>query len=89
MIYKIGSIDDMQSIVFESEDAKEPVYHYARIQHCLCYSFHDEWFILLYVLIQQLNCNTGFSIRHLFFINNCNTSIVNLHIRLLVAERFC
>lgn len=31
MIYKIGSTDDIQSIVFESEDAKELVYHYARI----------------------------------------------------------
>ena len=31
MIYKIGFTDDIQSIVFESEDAKELVYHYARI----------------------------------------------------------
>lgn len=31
MIYKIGSTDDMQKIVFDSTDAKELVYHYASI----------------------------------------------------------
>lgn len=28
MIYKIGTVDDMQKITFESQDAKELVYHY-------------------------------------------------------------
>ena len=31
MIYKIGTIADMDSIVFESDDVKQLVYHYARI----------------------------------------------------------
>lgn len=31
MIYKIGTIDDMRKIVFDSEDARELTYHYARI----------------------------------------------------------
>lgn len=31
MIYKIGTIADMESIVFEDNDAKQLVYHYASI----------------------------------------------------------
>lgn len=31
MVYKIGSTADMQSVVFENANAKELVYHYARI----------------------------------------------------------
>lgn len=31
MIYKIGSVADMQNVAFENDDAKELVYHYARI----------------------------------------------------------
>ena len=31
MIYKIGSVEDMQSIVFENDDIKQTVYHYASI----------------------------------------------------------
>ncbi len=31
MIYKIGSTDDMTSVSFENSDARELVYHYARI----------------------------------------------------------
>ncbi len=31
MIYKIGSVADMQSIVFESDNTKQIIYHYASI----------------------------------------------------------
>lgn len=31
MIYKIGSVADMQSIVFENDNIKQIVYHYASI----------------------------------------------------------
>ena len=31
MIYKVGTLADMESIAFESDDAKQLVYHYARI----------------------------------------------------------
>ena len=33
--------------------------------------------------VSQLNCTTGFPIRHFFFILYCNTSIVNLQARLI------
>lgn len=31
MIYKIGSVEDMQSIVFENDTVKQIVYHHARV----------------------------------------------------------
>lgn len=34
MIYKIGTVDDMKSIVFENDTIKQLVYHHARVLTC-------------------------------------------------------
>ena len=48
------------------------------IQHCLCYSFRDEWFILLYVLYCGLTVPQNFPFITSVFITYGNISIVNL-----------